>query len=150
MIGLLFVLSRAFRRRSRRRRVHQEAERESVLGEADPAVDMARLLYGLIPDRLRSRGRLPPFRLPDDDADLVDVFRVYFGLLVIADERGFPRQPNETPIEYQTTLERLVPRNLARMATEAFVKACYGHQRTPREQIDEMRVSLERLSADSP
>ena len=146
---LLFVLSRAFRRRSRRRRIRQEAERESVMGDADPALDMARLLYGLLPNRLRSRGRRPLFRLPDDDADLVEVFRIYFGLLMIADDRGFPRQPNETPMEYQKTLERLVPRDLARRATAAFVKACYGHQPTSRDQVDQMRVSLEQLSAET-
>ena len=110
---------------------------------------MARLLFGLIPDRFKGKRRPPAFRLPDDDADLVEVFRIYFGLLVIADERGFPRPPNETPTEYQRTLERLIPRNLARMATAAFVRACYGHQGTPREQIDQMRVSLEQLSSEA-
>ena len=146
---LLFVLSRAFRRRSRRRRVVQKAERESVIGDADPALDMARLLLGLIPDRFKGGKRAPVFRLPDDEADLVDIFRIYFGLLTIADERGFPRSANETPTEYQRTLERLVPRNLARMATAAFIRACYGHQSTPREQVDEMRVSLEQLSSEA-
>ena len=145
---LLFVLSRAFRRRSRRRLVHQQAERESVMGEADPALDMARLLSGLLPSWFTSRDK-PAFRLPEDDADLVDVFRIYFGLLVFADERGFPRPSNETPMEYQSTLERLVPRNLARMATAAFIKACYGHLPTPRDQIDQMRLSLEQLSSEA-
>ena len=149
ILGLLFVLSMAFRRRSRRRRRRQLAQRESVLDDADPALDMARLLYGLLPDRLRSRGRRPPFRLPDDDPDLVEVFRIYFGLLMLADERGFPRRANETPAEYQRTLERLVPRDLARRATAAFVRACYGHKPTSRDEIDEMRLSLEKLSADT-
>jgi hypothetical protein len=145
---LLFVLSMAFRRRSRRRLVLQESERESVMGEADPTLDMARLLSGLLPSWLSSRKR-PDFKLPDDDADLVDVFRIYFGLLVIADDRGFPRPPNETPMEYQSTLERLVPRSLARMATAAFIKACYGHQPTPRDQIEQMRTSLDQLSSEA-
>ena len=149
ILGLLFILARAFRKRSRRRPRRQQAQRESVMEDADPALDMARLLYGLLPDRLRSRGQRPPFRLPDDDADLVEVFRIYFGLLVLADERGFPRRPNETPTEYQRTLERLVPRDLARRATDAFIKACYGHLSTSREEIDEMRVSLEKLSAET-
>ena len=114
------------------------------MGDADPTLDMARLLSGLLPSWLTSQKR-PDFKLPDDDADLVDVFRIYFSLLVIADDRGFPRPPNETPMEYQSTLERLVPRSLARMATAAFIKACYGHQPTPRDQIEQMRVSLDQL-----
>ena len=78
---------------------------------------------------------------------MVDVFRIYFAMLVMAEEKGYPRPRTATPVEYQRTLETILPARLVRMATAAFVRACYGHHPAPPEQIEEMRVSLEQLSA---
>ena len=83
--------------------------------------------------------------MPEGDAGVVDVFRVYFGLLTLAEERGHPRRPTETTVEYQRTLVRIFPANLVHMVTAAFNRACYGHHPAPRQQIDEMPASLERL-----
>ena len=144
---LLFLLARAFRGRGRWWKVQPQGARESVGEGADPAFDMAHLLFDLLPGRFK-RSRSPQARrLPEDAPDVVDVFRVYFGLLALAEEKGYPRPTNETPAEYQRTLERVLPSGLVRMATTAFIRACYGHRPAPREQIDEMRASLERLTS---
>jgi hypothetical protein len=85
-------------------------------------------------------------KLPEDEPDVVEVFRVYFRLLTLAENRGHPRRLHQTPTEYQRTLERIFPRDLVRTVTAAFVRACYGHHPAPRRQIDEMRASLEQLA----
>ena len=147
LVIALFLLSKAFRRWVRVRLVQSEGIRESVMEDANPGYDMAQLLYNLIPERFR-RGKPPSgFNLPEDEADVVEVFRVYFRLLTLAEGRGHPRPPHQTPAEYQRTLEQIFPRDLVRRATAAFVRACYGHHPAPRQQIEEMRASLEQLAA---
>ena len=146
VLAVLYFLARAYRRRVRLWRVNVEGTREAVSTNVDPARDMAQLLLNLVPSRLRRPGNRKDFALPSDEADVVDVFRVYFGLLVIAAEKGFPRPDSETPSEYQRTLEKIFPLTLVRAATDAFIRACYGHQPAPRSQIDEMQAMLERLA----
>ncbi|MDP6799683.1 MAG: DUF4129 domain-containing protein [SAR202 cluster bacterium] len=146
VVVVLIVLARSFRRRIRWRRTDQEGIRESVAEDAGATVDFAKLLWGLVPDRFRKRKGSPPMRLPDDEPGIVDVFRLYFGMLMQAEKRGSPRPANQTPAEYASTLEQLFPQNLVRSATAAFVRACYGHKPAPREQIEEMRSALEEAS----
>jgi hypothetical protein len=141
----LLILARAFQRRQRWRQREDENIRESVIEDADPAYDLAKLLYGILPSRLRRRReRKEGLRLPDDDQAIIDVFRIYFGMLVHAEKKGHPRPPSETPTEYQKTLETLLPVDLVRMATFAFIRACYGHHPATTDQITEMRTTLER------
>ena len=148
VVAALIVLARAFRRRKRWRLVQPEVLRESLRDDVDVWQDLAQLLLNLLPDRFKRRGQTGHFKLPDGDPDIVDVFRIYFGLLVMAEERGFARPPTETPAEYQSTLEELFPRALVRSVTAAFVRACYGNHPAPRQQIDEMRLSVERLATE--
>ena len=143
-VVLLIFLARAFRRRMRWRRVDREGERESVSEDVDPALDIARLLMGLVPDRLRRRRAGRGLRLPDDERGVVEVFRLYFGMLSAAAAKGMPRAENETPTEYQATLARVFPASLARAATAAFNRACYGREPTSDERIAEMRREMER------
>lgn len=143
-IVLLAFLARAFRRRIRWRRVDQEGERETVSEDVDPALDIARLLMGLVPDRLRRRKAGRGLRLPDDERGVVEVFRLYFGMLNAAAAKGLPRAENETPTEYQATLARAFPLSLVRAATAAFNRACYGREPTSAERIAEMRREMER------
>ena len=145
VIGLLWFLAMAFRRRTRWRRVEQDGDRES-LEDVDVAVDLARLLFGLLPDRFRRRREDRRLRLPEDEASIVDVFRIYFGMLRVAESKGASRQAVQTPDEYQLTLANFFPERLVRMATAAFNRACYGRLPTSPESIAEMRAELERAS----
>jgi hypothetical protein len=147
VLVLLFLLARAFRRPGRWRRDQSEAARDTVAEDVDPAYDMAQLLLNLVPRRFTHRSRLRPLRLPDDEAGVVDVFRLYFGMLLLAEDKGYRRGPSQTAGEYQRTLEGIFPASVVRAITAAFNRACYGRHPAPREQIDEMRTALDGLSA---
>ena len=148
VLVVLYVLARAFRRKRRWRWIDQEGMRESVSENVDPAYDMARLLLGLLPDRFRKKSAERRLRLPDDDSGIVEVFRVYFGMLTLAEDRGRPRRPNQTPTEYQASIERVFPRNMVQMATAAFNRACYGRQPATPAELSEMRGALERAAIE--
>ena len=150
IIVALYILAKAFQRRRRWRRRDDEGVRESVIENADPAYDLAKLLFGMLPSRFRKKKqRDNGLKLPDDEQAIIDVFRIYFGMLVLAEKKGFPKPPSETPTEYQNTLENILPHNLVRTATSAFVRACYGHCPATSEQIAEMQTTLEQVAAES-
>ena len=144
----LFVIAAAFRRRLSWRLVQAEGERESVREGADAGDDLKRLLLDLLPARFRRKRESDTLRLPDDEADVVEVFRVYFGLLSMAERQGFPKPAHATPFEYQSTLEQLFPRRLARDATSAFVRACYGHRAPPPADVDALRTLYQASTGD--
>ena len=146
IIAVLVVMALAFKRRARQRREENEGQRESLIEGADVPYDFANLLFGMLPSRFRRRTPDRALHVPPDDPGITDVFRIYFGMLTLAERRGHPRHYSETPSEYQTKLESLFPRSLVRAATTAFMRACYGHHPAPREQIDEMREELERVA----
>ncbi|MCY3637671.1 MAG: DUF4129 domain-containing protein, partial [Chloroflexi bacterium] len=110
---------------------------------ADVTYDFANLLFNMLPSRFRRRRQNTALRVPSDDPNITDVFRIYFGMLMLSEKRGNARHASETPSEFQPTLERTLPRNLVRAATRAFIRACYGHHPATREEIDEMRTELE-------
>ena len=144
----LYVLARAYRRNLRWRRVDEEGDRESLPEEFDPTMDLARLLFGLLPERFRRRRADSHLRLPEGEQNIVDVFRIYFGMLTVAESRGQGRRVSETPGEHRAALARVLPNRLVQMATEAFNRACYGRRPSTREQITEMQQLLEQASDD--
>ena len=146
IVGTLLLMALAFRRRVRRRNEEVDGMRESLIEDADLTYDFASLLFNMLPSRFRRRRAPPGLRLPSDDPNITDVFRVYFGLLTLAEQRGHPRHSSETPSEFQRTLENLFPPSLVRAATTAFTRACYGHHPATREQIEEMRIELEEVA----
>ena len=143
----LALLAWGFRRITRWRRIDDAGEREAIAEDVDPGLDMARLLFNLLPERFRRRRRSAGLRLPNDERDIVDVFRIYFGMLALAEEKGFRRANYQTPGEYIPALSRVFPGRIARMATDAFNRACYGRRPASRGQIEEMREVLERRAS---
>ena len=146
IIGALVVMALAFKRRLRSRREVAEGQRESIIEDADLTYDFANLLFNMLPSRFRRRSASRSLQVPSDDPNVTDVFRIYFGMLMLAEQRGNPRHSSETPFEFQQTLERMLPQGLVRAATKAFTRACYGHHPATREQIEEMRTELERVA----
>lgn len=140
----LFLLAVAFRRWSRVRLIQAEGSRESVREDSDPILDMKKLLFNLVPQSFR-KGDRRKLDLPEDDANIVEVFQIYFGLLTKAEDKGHYRSPSQTPEEYQGILEQIFPSTLVREATTAFVRACYGHHPLSQQQIDQIRVSVDKL-----
>ncbi len=143
----LWFMAQGFRRIVRWRRIEEDGEREPIMDDIDPGVDMARLLFNLLPERFRRRRGETGLRLPDDERDIVDVFRIYFGMLNIAEARGFRRGGSQTPSEYRPMLDRVFPNRIARMATDAFNRACYGRRPASRSQIEEMKETLEQAAS---
>lgn len=146
--GALLLMALAFKRRFRHRSEAADGQRESLIEDADVPYDFANLLFNMLPSRFRRRAVSRPLHVPSDDPNITDVFRIYFGMLMLAERRDHPRHFSETPNEFQQTLERILPQRLVRMATRAFTRACYGHHPATREQIDEMRSELERAAQD--
>ena len=128
------------------RRRSTQGTRESVSEDSNPLSDMARLLFGLMPKWLRKGQRKPKHRLPDGPSGVVDVLRIYYRMLALAEKKGVQRRPHETATEFQKSLEAMFPRDLVRMLTEAFNRAFYGHHPASKEQIAQMRSSLRGLT----
>lgn len=149
VVVALFLLAKAFRRRMRWRRREDLAVHESISEDMDPLNDLGNLLLNMLPSMFKRKQKDDDFRVPDDDQSIVDVFRIYFGMLTLAAKKGIPKPREMTPVEYQSTLEGLFPTWLVRTATDAFNRACYGHHPASREDIDRMRVTLEQVVSDS-
>ena len=131
-----------YRRVSSGRAQRSDVQRESIREGAHPASDIAKLLLTLKPGWLKLGGGDPPFRVPDGPPGVVNALRIYYELLNKAAQKGFRRRSHETATEFQKTLEDLFPRDLVRMATEAFNRSCYGHHPANDEQIAQMRSYL--------
>ncbi len=140
---LLLLLTITFRRFSsawgrRSSRGAPEAIDEGV----NLAADIGDLLRKLIPDWRLGGRKKAGFRLPDGPPGAVTVLRMYYDLLTLAKEKGYPRPPNATPGEFQGTLERIFPVSLVRMATAAFNRACYGYHPATEEEIGQMQSAF--------
>ena len=85
-------------------------------------------------------------RLPDDEPGIVDVFRIYFGMLNLAESRGFERRSYQTPDEFRSRLERIFPGRDSGDGDGGFQPACYGRRPSSEEDIAEMRESLEQVA----
>ena len=140
-VVVFLVLSKALRRFSGSV-TGSRGEPESLSREARPASDVAGLLFRLLPEWLKRRRRRTGPRLPDGPPGVVNALRIYYQLLVLAEEKGIGRRSHETAAEFQKALEGLFPRNLVRLATEAFNRACYGNYPATDQQIAQMRASL--------
>ncbi len=123
----LFFLARAFRRRKRGRYEYPEGARQSVREGSDPLMDAAKLLFDLLPERLRRRRVRKPLRPPDGEPGVVEAFEIYYRLLGEAERRGVRRQESESPLEFESRLRPLFEPGLAERATAAFNRACYGN-----------------------
>ena len=146
---VLYFLARSFRRNLRWRRIDQPGVRESVVDDPEALTDLRKLLLNLLPDRFRRKRFQRRYRLPDDDAEIIEAFRLYFGVLTQAEKQGYARQPSQTPYEYRTTLSRILPYGLVKRITQIFSEACYGRRPPCRTRIDEIREEIKRINASN-
>lgn len=145
--ALLYWGAKAFRRPQSRRVAPQEGQRESVMEDADPLVDLANLLWSLRPGWLK-RQRDDGVVLPDGPPGIVLVLEIYYDLLLLAEERGVLRRPHETTGEMAVRMAEVLPGDLVNLATAAFGRAFYGHYPSSDEQIAEMRAAVDVLAAE--
>jgi hypothetical protein len=121
--------------------------RESVLGESDPMLDAANMLFGLLPSALRRRRGGHRIVLPSGPPGVVEAMRSYYRLLLHAGGQGGERPSSTTPAEYRARLAQQVPEDLASKSTEAFNAAFYGGHEPASEELAQVRAELDRLGA---
>jgi len=73
--------------------------------------------------------------------------RIYALLGALAEERGYPRVPHETPYEYLPTLDKAFPGSSADVAhiTEAYVGVHYGELPERPEELEAIQAAWERI-----
>ena len=145
--ALLYVGAKAFRRPGSRRAAPVEGQRESVMEDADPLVDLANLLWSLRPSWLK-RGGADGAILPDGPPGIVRVLEIYYDLLLLAEERGVRREAHETTGELAVRMTEILPRDLVHRASSAFGRAFYGLYPSSEEEIAEMRAAVDGLAAE--
>ena len=139
---ILYLLVKALRRFLADGPRLTHGDRQSVKEDANPLMDIAKLMLKLIPDWMGKREGRRAFRLPAGPPGVVDVLRMYYDLLALAEDKGYQRRGSQTATEFQGSLERAFPANLVRAVTAAFNRACYGYYPATKEQIAQMRSSL--------
>ena len=145
-IVLLFVLFKLLQRVFGGQSALSSGARDSVGDTANALSDFRRLLNRLLPDFLKRRPGSSR-TLPDGPYGVVEVFRIYYRLLAVAERRGIKRGPDKTTLEFQAALEGQFPKDLVLSATGAFNRACYGHHPASEEQIARMWTALRSLSS---
>jgi hypothetical protein len=142
VVVALFFLARAFRRRRRGRYEYPEGARESVIAGNDPLLDAARLLFDLLPERLRRRRVRRDLRPPDGEPGVVEAFEIYYSLLGVAERRGVLREEYESPLEFEVRLGPLFAPGLVEKATAAFNRACYGNLPPSETDLADLRSAI--------
>ena len=147
-IAVVIVLAMAIRRMTVSRSLGARGEPESLKGDANPLSDLARLLANIVPRWARTSGK-PRLRLPDGPPGVVEALKIYYDLVTLAERRGSARSPEQTPTEYQRSLEGIFPRNLVRAATAAFNRAFYGQIPPTDKQIAQMHTAMAPITSGS-
>lgn len=118
-----------------------------MIGESDPVLDAANMLFGLLPSALRRRRAHNRVVLPPGPPGVVEAMRSYYRLLLHAGARGGGKPSSTTPAEYLGQLDTLVPGDLATKSTEAFNTAFYGGHEPASDDLAQVRAELDRLGA---
>lgn len=141
----VWVIARSFRLWRMERYNTPGGVREEVPHEGSLGEDLA----GYLRDQWR--------RLRE--ADLLRLFRrlgtgsvraIYANLLVLLTALDHPRQPEQTPYEYEPVAEGVLPERQAEIAdiTEAFVRARYGEMEISAQELAHLQQAWERVRAE--
>ena len=118
-------------------------EREAIEADANMTVDLARMVWELLPEWLK-RGRRPAgWRCPEDDPAAVPTFRLYFDMLAAGIRRGHDFDPTETPLERSPGLAVSLSGAPVREITERFNAVCFGGETADPAVLETLRRALE-------
>lgn len=83
------------------------------------------------------------------DSPLVWVRTAYQRLLALALEQGRARQPGQTPLRYEPSLDEILPAETAAVAalTAAYDAARYGEQAPGPDELEALRLKVEHIAA---
>ena len=143
---VLLVLGKAFRRVLRGRNRETEGERDSLVQDANPVGDVAKLAIRLVPDVLK-RPQRKGYRVPDGPPGIVEAFRLYYDMLDTAEEHGISRRKQDTPTEFQGRLEGTFPGDVVGPSTESFNLAIYADVPADRSMVQRLRQELKEARA---
>ena len=75
---------------------------------------------------------------------------IYANLLALMAAADHPRQPAQTPYEYEPGVEALLPARQAEISalTEAFVRARYGEVEVDAQELARLQEAWERIRVD--
>lgn len=118
------------------------AERESIRGNANVAVDLANLALGLLPDWMLAGGGARGRRYPKGQPGITEAYLLYFDLLETAVSRGYEPVTSMTPRERTPELEAALPGAPVGAITECFNAACYGGIAADPATLERLRDSL--------
>jgi len=141
---VFFVLVLAYRR-LRRRAAKKVSARESIKGDADVGRDFVDLFGRLLPAWMRRKEGTAPWRYPEGEPGITEVFILYFGYLSEAIRQGMHLDTRQTPNERREVLEQALPGAPVRVLTNRFNAACYGRERSDSQMIASLGQSLEHL-----
>ena len=146
-IGLLFAW--ALRRYHQRGAEESDETREIILSRDLLSAQLAALLAGLRPRRTaRDAGAAPFLSLDGETEGRRVVRRAYQELLAAMQERGRPRERNQTPQEYAAAIAAELPDGAALAdMTGVYNEARYAAQPPDAEQVSRVQQAWRAISA---
>jgi hypothetical protein len=141
----LWLVARSFRRWRLEQRTTPGGVREPVTSTGTIAEDLARYLLDQW-GRLRDGNLSRRFRRMGAES----VRAIYTSLLHLMADAGLPRLPEQTPYEFISTAEKVLPDRRAELEaiTEAYVRARYGEVDITAEELARLRDTWQRVKAD--
>lgn len=149
ILVIVFLLAMVIKRGMGVLTENYEGDAESLKGDSNAVVDLAKLLAGLLPRfGFGSKGS-DGLRLPDGPPGVVEAIKLYYELLTVGEKNGFPRPIGKTAHEFQGVLEQIIPKNLVSSVTNAFSQALYGRIPAPDSQLDQMKLDMKPVKGSS-
>jgi hypothetical protein len=141
----VWLIARSFRRWRVARYTTPGGAREQVAAEGSLAEDLA----GYLRDQWR-RLRQADLRRLFQRMGTGSIRAIYANLLALMDALGHPRQPEQTPSEFEPVAGKVLPDCQLEIEeiTEAFVHARYGETEVSAENLAHLKQAWERVRAD--
>lgn len=149
VLVIIFLLAMVIKRGMGALTDNYEGDAESLKGDSNAVVDLAKLLAGLLPNFGFGRKGSDKLNLPDGPPGVVEAIKLYYELLSVGEKNGFSRPIGKTAHEFQGVLEQIIPRNLVSSVTNAFSQALYGRIPSPDSELDQMRLDMKPVKGSS-
>ena len=143
LVVLFFVLVFAYRRITGRNNELDDANRESIRGDADAKADMMKLLSSLMPDWMKGGKKRSLWKWPEGESGVAEAFLLYFDTLTHAIKRGMIFDPHSTPNERIPALAVFLPGAPVDAVTTRFNAACYGAVPADIDELDRLRIEID-------
>lgn len=146
ILVVVWLVVRSFRRWRMYQYATPGGTREKVTPEGTLAQDLAEFLQ----DRWRRLQQAADLRRIFTRLGSDSVRAIYANLLAMLAAADRPRQPEQTPYEYEPVAEEALPTRETdiRAITEAYVRVRYGEEETNPEELARMQDAWKRIKAE--